>query len=40
MSKIKSNFKKVTTFSMPLPSTKVMRSGVNASKLTVDGKSY
>jgi len=39
MSKIKNNFQKVTTFNMPLPSNKVMHSGVNASKLTVDGKS-
>jgi len=40
MSKIKNNFKTVTTFSMPLPSNKVMQSGENTSKLTVDGESY
>jgi len=40
MSKIKNNFQKVTTFNMPLPSNKVMQSGANASKMTVDGESY
>jgi len=40
MTKIKNNFQKVTTFSMPLPSNKVMHSGANTSKLTVDGESY